>query len=211
MIRITMKGLAKYITAGESNKRKILRDFKFPDPEGSAQAIYYREARDIIEAYHRNNNKQDWLVRMADQLKILSVSSIGTSKTRYSNNARAIIQYAQYFSNKKYIVLQDFKDKLIIDNIQISVTPDLRVQEGNVIKLIKLEFAKEQLNREIPKIICQLMFETACKANLQLKGSQILFIDVPRGIIYKDARTRARMKTNIDAACKNIDAIWDGI
>ena len=38
MIKITAKGLAKFMTAGESRKRSILRNFKFPDPEGYAQA-----------------------------------------------------------------------------------------------------------------------------------------------------------------------------
>jgi hypothetical protein len=211
VIRISMKGLAKFMTASDANKRKIIKDYKFPDPEGSAQATYYREARDFIEAYHKSNHPREWLQEKADNLRDLSSGASGTSRTRFQNNARALGQYAMHFARKKFTVLAEFRAPIVIENVYVTVVPDLYVQEGKLKKLIKLEFGKDEPDRDIPKIVCHMMYEAACKANLGMSGSQILYFDVPRGIIYKDARVRARMKTNIEAACKNIEAIWDGI
>jgi hypothetical protein len=45
MIKISLKGLAKFMTASPSAQRKVLRDYKYPKPEGEAQASFYRDAR----------------------------------------------------------------------------------------------------------------------------------------------------------------------
>ena len=63
MIKITAKGLAKYMTSGEARKRKILRDYKFPDPEGAVQSKYYAEARRVIEDYHGGGNDASIIVQ----------------------------------------------------------------------------------------------------------------------------------------------------
>ena len=68
MIRITAKGLAKYMTSGEASKRKILRDYKFPDPEGAVQIKYYAEARAVIEHYHGSGNDPSIIVSAVDDL-----------------------------------------------------------------------------------------------------------------------------------------------
>lgn len=41
MIKITAKGLAKFMIANAAQQRKILKDFKNPDPDGFAQKLYY--------------------------------------------------------------------------------------------------------------------------------------------------------------------------
>jgi len=211
VIKLGMKGLAKYMIARDAQKRKILRDYKFPDPEGNVQAIYYREARDFIIAYHKNGHDPEWLDKMAMQLRTLASSATGQAKTRYRNNASALEQYRKYFSKKKYKVLPDFKAKLYIEGVFLTIIADLHVQEGKSEKIIKLEFTKKEPPRDVPKIICQLMYEAAIKAKLRFKSNQVLCFDVPRGTIYKDARAQARMMRNIEAACKNIGSIWNGI
>jgi hypothetical protein len=46
MIRITVKGLAKFMRKGPVGQRTVLRDFKFPrGPAARAQTVYYAEAR----------------------------------------------------------------------------------------------------------------------------------------------------------------------
>ena len=44
MIKISLKGFAKYMVANSAQQRKILTDYKYPQPEGQAMATYYREA-----------------------------------------------------------------------------------------------------------------------------------------------------------------------
>jgi hypothetical protein len=85
------------------------------------------------------------------------------------------------------------------------------VREGGKEKLVKLEFAEKDPDNEAIKIITQGMFEAALVDGLKLPSSQVLYVDVPRGVRYKAARLGARMRANIEAACQNIAAIWPTI
>jgi hypothetical protein len=76
---------------------------------------------------------------------------------------------------------------------------------------VKLEFAKNEPNPAVVKIVSQLMFEAAIQARLPVKSADVLYIDVARGTAHKGARVGARMGTEIEAACANIAAMWDSI
>lgn len=208
MIKISLKGFAKYMIASQSQQRKILRDFKNPDPEGYAQAMYYREARDFIENFHKAERDIEWLYEKANTLKVLAASASGQTKTRYQNNSRALNEYANQFGNKKYEILGKIRLRYDLEGVLISVYPDLHVMEKEREKIIKLEFSKSDLNPKIPKVIGLLMFEAAKRAGYNFKSSSVLFYDVARGNIFKGARVGSRMKKDIEAACKNIASIW---
>ena len=61
-LKLSAKGLAKFMTSSAAGQRKVLRDYKYPDEEGTAQAAYYREACDIVAQYHRDGHDKLWLV-----------------------------------------------------------------------------------------------------------------------------------------------------
>ena len=90
MIRLTAKGLANYMTSGDARKRKILRDYKFPDPEGAVQAKYYAEARRIIEQYHRTGNDPSRLASNVAQLQAKANRASPKQQDRIKNNIRAV-------------------------------------------------------------------------------------------------------------------------
>jgi hypothetical protein len=57
VIRISVKGLAKFIEGGPSAQRRVLREYKYPDEdEPSAMRLYYRDATDRIYAFHKNSH-----------------------------------------------------------------------------------------------------------------------------------------------------------
>jgi hypothetical protein len=102
-IQISVKGLAKFMTAGADRQRKILKDFKF-DTEGKAQAVYYGEARAIIKRFHREQRDRTYLEIEAAALAAGSKSaSVKETAARLRNNSRAIQQYAQFFGERKYL------------------------------------------------------------------------------------------------------------
>jgi hypothetical protein len=68
----------------------MLRDFKYPDPKGSAQAIYYREARDSIGSYLDKGIPAEWLVRKGNLLTSLAQQGSSSTAARLHNNARTI-------------------------------------------------------------------------------------------------------------------------
>ncbi len=211
MIKISVKGLAKFMTATAAQQRKILRDYKFPDDEGVAQAAYYREARDLISEYHRQGHPTEWLRSKAAVLQTLASAMPGRGATRLRHNARAIEEYATNFPAKQYEVLAERKYFLEYGPVRVSVVPDLHMREQGRERLFKLEFSKTEPSAETVRIVSQLMFEAAIQAKLLVKSKDVLYVDVGRGKRHSGARVGARMRTEIEAACTNISAMWDGI
>jgi hypothetical protein len=86
VIKMSVKGLAKFMTASPSGQRRILREFKFPDEdEPRAMRLYYGEATDAIKAYHSNGHARQWLHDQADALSQLAMSLGGQSAIRLRN------------------------------------------------------------------------------------------------------------------------------
>lgn len=62
--KLSLKGLADFMTASPSRQRKILRAYKYPsEDEARAKILYYREARDRIAAFHVSPHDVSWLSR----------------------------------------------------------------------------------------------------------------------------------------------------
>lgn len=211
MIKISLKGLAKFMAGNSAQQRKVLRDFKYPDPEGFAQTIYYREARDFITAYHQNRQPIQWLFDRASQLDAIADQSSGQTTTRYKNNARAIRGYARYFGNRKFEVLPDVSLAVTYAGVMVTVFPDLHVRENRAEKIIKFEFSKDAPDDKMVKVIAQAMYEAQSNDGMRLKSSSVLYIDVRRGVTHKGARAGSRMRHEMEAACKNISTLWNGI
>lgn len=209
MIQISLKGLAKFMTASAAGQRKVLRDYKYPDEEGQAQAAYYRDARNAIARFHDQKLAATWL---EDQSAALLAASKSAAKlqiaSRLKNNARALKSYAEFFGATSYDVLPDISLGLNVAGVLVTINPDLRVTEKGKEKLLKLEFAADEPDAEVIKIISQAMFEAALSEGMELGSSQVLYVDVPRGVRHKGARLGALTKRNIEAACSNIAAIW---
>lgn len=210
--KLSLKGLAAYMTATQSNQRKMLRDYKYPsEDEASAKILYYRDARDRISAFHTGGHEIQWLHERATNLEFLALSSHGPRKTRLNYNARALKEYAKHFGKKRFKILPEEIFGLHFDDVVITVYPDLHVEEKGIEKIIKLEFGRKTPDSQIVRIINQCMFEAAMQGGLNISSSSVLYFDVPRGQIHKGARMGSRMANNIEAACKNISAIWDSI
>jgi hypothetical protein len=212
MISIGIKGLAKFMTSGSAAQRKVLWDYKHPDPEGRAQAKYYRDARNIICEFHGNGRNVQWLESQGAALSAAGQSAPNPQiASRLKNNARAIKQYAARFSTLEYELLPDVELALIFGSVRVLVNPDLHVREKGKEKLIKLDFSDQEPKPDTIKVIAQGIFEAALVDGFQLSSSQVLYVDVPRGVRYKAARLGARVRANIQAACQNIEAIWPTI
>jgi hypothetical protein len=210
-IKISVKGLAKFMTATPSRQRKILKEFKFPnDDEPRAMRLYYGEAVDAIKAYHKNNKDRQWLLDQADLCADLAGSLGGQSATRLRNNARALKQYADNFYRRKFEILSDVKLAINHSDVRVSVVPDLHVREGTKEKIIKLDFAREP-DGEQAKIISQCMFEAFRQSHGPITPAAVLYLHVTSGQEIRGARAGSRLMSDFKAACENISALWDTI
>jgi hypothetical protein len=212
MKKLSLKGLADFMTAPEVKRRKIIHDYKYPsDDEAKAKRTYYREARDRIVAYHRGAHESVWLVEQSAQLDNVAAMSTGQTKTRLRHNARALRAYARNYATRIFEVLDDAPLALHYADVRVSVFPDLHVRESGKEKIIKLEFSNDTVSEQLVKIVSQGMYEAAEQAGMNLAASCVLYLDVTHGVEHKGARIGARMRSNIEAACLNVSAIWDSI
>jgi hypothetical protein len=210
--RITLKGLADYMTASHVRQRSILKQFKYPkDEEGSAKILYYKDARDRIAAFHKGKKQPAWLLTQADSLDALANGSAGRVRARLRHNARALRAYEAGFSKRIFEVQSRTSIPLNYGDVTVSVVPDLTVIEGKTPKLVRLEFSKDDLDPLAIKILSQGLFEAATQKGLGLKSASILLFDVERGTEHRGARLGAQMRKEIEAACQTISAVWDTI
>lgn len=209
MIRISVKGLADYMTASPATQRKILRDFKYPDAdEAYAKRLYYREARDYVAAFHRNRHDGEWLRVKAAELSQLADLVGGQAGHRLKQNARALLQYQRNFGTRAFEPVGDLRLHLDVGHVRISVNPDLVVEERAKPKLLKLDFSVRPPDPASIKIVAQCMFEAA-QGNLpKLTSSSVLYLDVRRGVEHRGARAGARTLRELEAACETIAAVW---
>lgn len=212
MIKISVKGLAKFMTATPSAQRRILKEFKFPDDdEPRAMRLYYGEAVDAIKAYHGNGHGRQWLLDQADELSNLGTLLGGQSTVRLRNNARGLRQYADNFYSRRFEVLPDLRLALVHDDVRITVAPDLHVTEAGKEKIFKLDFARRSPDEQLIKIVSQCMFEAFRKAQNSITPASVLYLDVANGTQHKGARIGARLLQDVKAACANISGLWGTI
>jgi hypothetical protein len=213
MISITVKGLAKFMTASPAQQRKVVRDFKYPKlDESAAQQKYYREARMIITAYHKAGHPAEWLLQKVAQLQRLAQQRHNPRiRTRLNHNARAVRLYHQYFRKNEFEVVQRKSLQFDSGNVRVRTTPDLCVIENGAEKIIKFEFSAAEPSGDVIKIISQVMYESVNRGGATLPAASIMYYDVPRGAAHKGARVQTRTLANILAACETIENIWEAI
>lgn len=208
--KLSMKSLAQFMTAGESRKRTILRNSKFPR-EARVIIIQYREAINAIRDFHESGNDPASLVRSTDRLRKKAIGATKQTQARIANNIGAIERYAHYFGAQKSDVLSVPKMKYLHGTVTISVFPDLLVEHGGQKLLVKLDFTTEGATDEQIAIMLQLMYEGASMEGLGISPKNVLYINARSPEPYRGSKIRKNLKREIDAACENIEAIWEGI
>lgn len=212
MITIPLRCLAEYMTSGHAKQRTTLREYKYPQSaESQARIKYYQEARETISKYHRGKRPTIWLKDCAGFLDSLARHETGNRQTRIKHNARGLRAYEASFATRSFEILMVPKWYLTYVGVRIIVRPDLYVTEKGTVKAIKLDFNVKEPKPEFIKVVSQCMLEAAVANGVPLSGPTTLFMDVPRGKIYKAARVVSAMRKNIEAACMTIDAIWPSI
>src|SRR5688572_79173 len=107
MIKLTLKGLAKYVASSPAAQRKILQDFKYPaEDEPFAMMVYELEALDCLKEYVENRHSSEWLRQQAVQHTATRERQSVTSARRLGQNAQAVLLYEKHFGGKELEILQ---------------------------------------------------------------------------------------------------------
>lgn len=204
MIKLSAKQLAEFMTATPAHQRKLLREWKYPDPNAFPRWMYYKEARGYIVRFHRDCKDADWLARQAARIEI-------AGDPRLDHNARSLRRYAEHFGSRKLVFLGEPRLRYSHGNVVVSARPDLYVTERGREKLLKLDFVVKKVDEEIPKVITQLMLEAAQSQGMTISPSRVEYVHVSSGTSVKGNAARVRVMGNIEASCENISAIWDSL
>jgi hypothetical protein len=211
-IKLTLKGLAKYIASSPSAQRKILQDFKYPSAdEPFAMRMYYREATDCLKEYVRERHSSEWLRQRAIQLTAEREGQSATSARRLRQNAEAVLLYEKHFGSKELEVLSTPKFRLSFHDVAVSVVPDLCLRDGTKTKLIKLQFGGTKLAEQSLRVITHCQLVAANSQGFDLGPSSVIYLDLPRGVAHTAPRAGKRTLQDIRAACETISQIWESI
>jgi hypothetical protein len=211
MIKISVKGLAKFMTSGSVGQRNVLRNFKFPDPEGGVQAVYYSEARLTIKEFHESGNNPSSIVSEVKKLTEKAYQANPKSRIRIEHNIRALRQYLKIFGGLPFKVVPSPKLALVQGDVSIGATPDFCAKHKGTKKLVKLDLGTKPADPKVVKIILQVIYEAAKGGIPNLEPRDVLYLDVPGEKIHKTAKTKSRLTKEIQAACQNIEALWPSI
>jgi hypothetical protein len=210
VIKISLKGLAKFIPASPALGRSILRDYKFPKPEGAAQAKYYGQARSTIATFHAREQPHEWLEHQYLRLhKMVEDAPSHGAATRLRNNARAVQDYARTeWSRTKMDVLKDADLEFRHGNVRVTCSPDLIIRVDGSSKILKFDFAPKAPDNKVIAVMCQGLYEAARARGVVERTKDVIYLDVRRGEAHCRARVGSRVMRDIEAACENIEAIW---
>src|SRR5437868_5423625 len=101
--KLSAKGFADFLVGSPSQKRKILRNYKFADQgEGKGRSNYYVRAVAAIRAYHRADNDPDKLQEAISKIEQQLPAAGQLKKANLSHNIRAINAYQQHFGKRKF-------------------------------------------------------------------------------------------------------------
>jgi hypothetical protein len=211
LIRVSCKMVADYMSSTPSKQRKTLAEYKYPDEdEATAKRVYYREARDAVRTYHSGTKSSEWLSEQGDKLADLAaLAQRGPTRTRLNSNARTIADYAGHYSSAHIKELERFRGIVTYGRIQIKVTPDLVGIERSRKKFVRLEHGREEPTPRYAAVMCQLMYEAAMAAGLDLPTSAFVVRHIGGRKDFAAARKGARLLSDIDATCRNIEGIWE--
>jgi hypothetical protein len=211
MPQMSIKGLAKYIVASPAQQRKVIRDYKYPQAEGLAQANYYRDAKECIREYHRGTRARTWLEGRSEALYGLAAAETGSRRTKIQNNARAIRDYAINFHDRIYQVQPQQRFRYLHGGMIITLSPDLCVTDRNRTRYVFFNFARVEADPSLQRIMVQCLYDAIRSEGIVLGGRDVQVQDVPRGATIFGARLSSRTRNEIEAACETINTLWPSI
>lgn len=209
-ISIGVKPFARFMLGKAPQQRRILRDYKFPDPEGRAQAKYYREAGPLLRQYHRQGRPQEWLVARGAELRA-SLSGRPELDNRLIHNAEAIEAYARQFPAKRIPLLRVPTFVIGFNRVRVNITPDLFWRERDRDHLMFVDFrSTPAVDGEIQTIL-RLALMAAERAEMIVSPATVTYRSTATGMTIKTTRGGQRLIAEFEATCSNLAAIWDSL
>lgn len=220
--RISVNKLAEYMTARSARQRQILRDQKYPS---DFKRTYYKEASEAISRCIASNLENTTVLENAiSVLNQSTATKIGTRR-RLDANIDALETFQ--------VMLDDINlgnclprlgdsapRRLVIQGVEVSVRPEIILtgegkKSARLVGGIKLHFPRTfSLNDDAAGYVSVLVQEW-CRNELDADGTPYgpycYVIDVGAKRVCPPVRAIAARIRDIEAACRNIAALWPSI
>jgi hypothetical protein len=213
-MRISVRVLADFMLSSPSRQRTIIRDSKFPklkDGKPRPQIVRYSEARATIRDFHESGQDITVLLKAIERLTSKKHENPEKDTARIDDNIRAITAYMKHFAGNDFKVLVTPKPMYRFQQVEVSATPDLYVEEGGLRKLIKMDFNQKVPKKEAVDIVMKVMSEAASAEQLGVQPKDVVYLDVSRRVQYTGTKLNKRLKKDIDAALATIQDMWGSI
>lgn len=204
-IRLSAKGFAEFVMAGPSKKAQIVRNILKPkSTEAQVVVLYYSRAIKIIRVYHARNNDKDYVAKELRSLEgKLDKAMTPQSRSGLRNNLRALRGYMDVYGNRKRKIVARPRIYYSFGQVRLSASPDLAVEEGGKLKLVKLGVTKQGDNPEVIRILLRVMYQAAA-TRFQIEPQDIVYFDIDKVARIRGRYEDADLATTIDNGCETL-------
>ncbi len=218
---ITVNKLGEFIVATPTRQRRILEQLKYP--KDNAFGFMYEDAREAIKQYLINGRDESILLKCIEYLEEREAGS-EWQVTQVASSVEALdaVLHSTVFDDLKieFEAYTGSNPRMIIEGVHVSVFPDLIVRckrrGENYIGGLKIHLSKNgSFGEEGAKYISAIIHQFA-DMYIKTKGAEVrpaenLSYDVFTDSLVPCPAAVKRRWDDIQAACKNIVAIWDTI
>jgi hypothetical protein len=204
-----MRGLAEVASAKPARKQAVLKRFKFPKSEESVgRSNYYVKALSAIKRHHKGDATAVNAI-LSDLLAEAATETDLRRKAKLKNNHRAISDYLRQFGNRRFQIKPGKKFYYATKDVLVGAHPDLVVEEDGDLLLLKLNLGKEDFNGGVCALLLHVLYEAAQDQGLAIKPTSVECLQTSSGSRVVGPRRGFGPKSEIDAACREVAAIWN--
>ncbi len=202
--KISAKAFAEFVTGGPSKKAATVRGILKPKlPSTFIPSGYYKRAIAIIRGYHDQGNNHAYVTQELKNLYAEAESaSTPQSRTNRLSNAQAVTSYMRIFSGKTWKVTRCPRIYFSSNGILISGKPDLAVQDGDRLRLVKLGVRKKKELEVMVRLMLRVVYQAAFKEKLRVNPQDITFFDVKSGETISGTRADSSFEKRIEEGCR---------
>jgi hypothetical protein len=180
-VRIPLSCLAEFATTYGRRPESILRPYRFnKQGEGFARSSYYQLALKSIREYHQAGNDPEVFERVLSELREqFAKAKLSRDRSKISHNISAIEIYWKIYGQRKFKILPCHRLSYSLGLLEITVKPDLWVEENGVEVLLKIGVAKKKPS--YIDIVLTIIRKAAAASGRKIRARNIIYLDVSSG------------------------------
>jgi len=210
-IKIGAKVFAEFVAGSPAKKSSTVSKLLKPrSPESTIPSGYYAKAIGIIRAYHDRDNDSAYAT---SELKILfkeaSTASTPQARTKRISNLSAVELYMKIFSDRRWKVVSCPRIYYASSEVRISGKPDLAIQDGERMRLIKLGVRKEKETEAMVRVMLRVIYQAA-RTKMEISTHDVIYFDVKTGEMVRGEASDRHLARSIDHGCVVLQQMIQG-